>query len=135
MRGIMSAQNAHDVQDLINFSMGLRLKKQERYRKQLFGLPVTKEEHADQVASLQEELAYLEKVHAFMQATSSPQNDLDEMYEKILKLRSELQDLEKAVPTEEDSILSESDIALLNGKYLPLAQWLWYSARRRHGCR
>jgi hypothetical protein len=104
--------------------MGLRLKKQEKCRKQVFDIPVTKEEHQDQKDDFQEELDHLLKARSFLESSNSSIDELDALDKKISKLQSQIIEMKHMVPQEPDSILSETEIENLNSKYLPMLKKL-----------
>lgn len=128
-KGIISKEVCEKIVDLMNFSMGLRLKKQSTLKQQAYAIPTTAEKYNELKEELETELKQLTATKDLLVKTSSQQSDIEEIDNKIIKTQKELHDLEKLVPLEDDSILNPEDITIIKEKYIPILKKLFDLAK------
>lgn len=124
-KGVISASLSNRLVDLMNFCMGMRLRKQEKMRRQTWAVPVTLEEFQDQEKKLTQELANLRISRTMLTRSHGSRSELDALDHKILKADGALRDLQKMRLMSPDSILGPKEIEALNGKYLPFLKQLF----------
>ena len=127
--GLMSLELSTQLQDAINYFIGLRLKKQEVCRKQTTAVPTTLEEFEEQTKDLETELQQAKNEREFLVKTNSVQSDIDTIDQKISKLQLSLINLQKLKPLGDLSILDQQEITLLNTKYVPFLKNLFQIAK------
>ena len=127
--GIMNKDLADALTDHLNYSFGLRLKKQSLMKKQGYALPVTKEKFDEIKEDLETEQKHLELVKELLVSSEAEASKIAEIDSKISKAKTNLKELNKIVPGEAESILSPDVIGQLKTKYLPLLKRLFEDAK------
>ena len=125
----MSKEFSDQLIDLMNYFIGLRFKKQEICRKQIYALPTTLEEYNEQKADLEAELQKLKNQRDFMAKSHSPASSLEKIDKDISKIQDSLIEMKKFKPMEATSILSPNEIETLNTKYLPILKKFYEAAK------
>ncbi|WP_010302867.1 DUF294 nucleotidyltransferase-like domain-containing protein [Candidatus Odyssella thessalonicensis] len=123
-KGIMGQELAQDVQDLMNFSMGLRLKKQSRLGKQGYAIYLDQEAFEKDLKKLTTELNGLEKVKNLLIKAGEDASAIEKVDNKMIELRHKIDEHNKVAP---GLIIDEQDIQLMNEKYIPILQRLYHA--------
>lgn len=128
-KGVISEESSKTLVRLMNYLIGLRLKKQEICRKQTYAMVTTLEEYEEQKKDLETQLAELMSSRAFLAQTFSSAADIAKVDAEISEIQSKLIDMQKQKPLEESSILSPDEIEKLNTIYLPIMKRLYEAAK------
>jgi len=111
------------LKDLMNFTVCLRLKKQIKFGKQIFDIPVTQKGYTELKQKFASQLTMATKNLALATAKKDT-NGMMQAEDDILKAKMSMKDLEKMVPGKPDPILTPEIITALNTKYLPMEKKL-----------
>lgn len=123
-KGIMGQELAQEAQDLMNFAMGLRLKKQSRLGKQGYSIYLDQEAFEKDLKKLTTELKGLEKVKNLLIKAGEDASAIEKVDNKMIELRHKIDEHNKVAP---GLIIDEQDVQLMNERYIPILQRLYHA--------
>lgn len=121
----MSVAFGVEMKELMNFAMGLRLKKQDVLKKQGFAIFIDEQEFEKERYDLEKNVRGLNKMIEFQEKRKDDPLKMERRHFKRMEAERKLQDHLKALP---GSIIDENDALLMNTRYIPSLQKLYQAS-------
>ncbi|MCS5707526.1 hypothetical protein CC99x_001265 [Candidatus Berkiella cookevillensis] len=125
-RNILDSDFGDQLKDYIQFSLGLRLKKQAILKRQGFATYLSEEKFLKDKEDLEEKIEGLQKSIKYLTSAEASNDAIDVQRRQLFKLEH---DLEHMIDMRPGNILSPEDIQKLETKYAPLAKMIFDKAQ------
>lgn len=125
-RNILDADFGAQLKDYIQFSLGLRLKKQAILKRQGFATYISEEKFVKDKEDLEEKIEGLQKSIDYLVSAKGDMGAIEAKRRQVFKLQH---DLEHMIDMRPGNILSPEDIQMLETKYAPLAKEIFDKAQ------